>query len=109
MKRPIVIFCCLLLSGLVFLSCSRRYETAGKYEELNPINKDFSIVLDLKPDGKGVWTAGDEVIDFKWEVRGQDIWLHTKSGGVISGRIVEDNSIDITLPGIGNFFLKRVY
>lgn len=108
MKRYVVAVCSVLLCCQMLLSCRHTNEIAGRYEEANPISKNFSVALELKNDGKGIWSAGEEVIEIKWETRGRELWLHTKSGGIISGRISRNDSIDIVVPGVGTFGLKKV-
>jgi hypothetical protein len=65
------------------------------------------LVLLLKEDGKGTWALGSEDVSFIWESRGQEIWLHAKTGGVVVGKLRPNHTIDISLPGIGCFLFVR--
>ncbi len=87
--------------------CSDTSDYSGKYQASNPDEEDTFVVLELKPGGKGVWTFDDEDAFFKWESRGKRIWLHTKTGGVITGNI-EGKNIRIELPGVGIFLFRRI-
>jgi len=101
-----VAICCIIM---FLTSCHHGPDISGTYREVSPMNEDFSLSLELKPDGNGVWSAGDDVVDFKWEVRNDELWLHTKSGGIITGRLQNNKFIDISLPGVGNFFLEKTF
>ncbi|MBA4395109.1 MAG: hypothetical protein C0407_16280, partial [Desulfobacca sp.] len=57
---------------------------------------------------QGFWTRGDESVMFKWEIKNKKIWLHTKSGSLISGNIINADRIEIKLPGAGIIVFKKV-
>jgi len=90
------LFIALLL--LTLAACSSDKETtAGKYIAQG---KDTKVVLTLNEDGRGIWSTDTDEIPFKWSLRknGQ-LWLHTKTGGVIQSKLIE-GKIRITLPGV---------
>ncbi len=58
-------------------------------------------------NGQGSWSIEEDNASFKWEIRENEIWLHTKSGGLIVGRIVGE-AIVINLPGVGEYYFKKV-
>jgi hypothetical protein len=98
----LIMFFCVFVS-----SCKSGEALEGRYEARNAAS-DSAIVLELKSDGKGSWSQNHENIDFGWEIRGSQILLHTKSGGVITGIITHDHIIEINLPGVGSFRLEKV-
>ncbi len=90
-------FVCLLL--IFAFSCEQKERYEGVYkarggEAAN--NSDTQI--ELKENGLGVWRTIDDEVSFRWDVKDSEIWLHTKSGGIIIGKI-QDDTIEITLPG----------
>lgn len=92
---------------IAFTGCGKTKDFSGQYEAHNPDRGKPPVILELKPDGKGVWAFDDNEVSFKWEVRGKEIWLHTKAGGVIVGNM-KGKSIWIQLPGVGEFRFMRV-
>lgn len=92
---------------LALLSCQSGTDLTGTYEAVSPLNPDASVTLVLKAEGKGAWSVDGEEVAFQWEVRGDELWLHTRSGGVLTGRVGEDDSIDITLAGVGKLLFKK--
>ena len=95
----------LLLLALSLCACSRDKDTvAGTYAAKNG---DTEITLNLKENGTGTWSTDLDEIQFKWSVR-QDgrLWLHTREGGVIQGRIVDDN-ITLALPGVPDLLFTQ--
>jgi hypothetical protein len=80
-------------------SCERAERYVGTYvaratEALEPSD----IHIELKENGQGVWRVLDDEAPFKWDVKGDEIRLHTKAGGVILGKIQGD-TLQIALPG----------
>jgi len=90
------------------LSCTPARDLAGTYVALDPRDGD-KVSLQLKEDGKGSWKMHHEDFTFTWEDRGGEIWLHSKSGGVIAGVIRDDLSIQFTLPGVGSFRFEKIH
>ncbi len=99
----------LLLLVLPAVSCGPNRDLAGRYEASDPRGGQKKLLLDLKEDGKGSWKMDHEDFAFTWEDRGGEIWLHSKSGGVIPGTVREDRSIQIALPGVGSFRFEKVH
>ena len=103
---------CLLVGvlavSLIFaVSCENRDRLVGSYEGYGDKSQwPSKSKLKFGADGQGSWSIGDNTVPFKWEMRGSDIWLHTKDGGVIEGRFKGD-TIEINLPGAGDCQLKR--
>jgi hypothetical protein len=111
MIRP-ALFRVLLLTVLSLASFSACEDTAplqGHYRALPPLEKQadpMELVLHL--NGQGSWSRGDERVLFKWETKDKQIWLHTKSGGIVNGRLTEAKGIELMIPGTGVVPFKRV-
>lgn len=65
------------------------------------------FILELKETGAGVWKAGDDEVGFSWHMKGNELRLLTKNGGVIVGSI-DNEVIHLTLPGARELFFKKV-
>jgi hypothetical protein len=90
--------CCLLTGG----GCDRGRDEkalAGKYEaQIVRNGKPTAVAMVLRPDRKGEWNVEYDNAPFTWEKRNREIWLHTKTGGVIVGKL-ENGEIVFRLPG----------
>jgi hypothetical protein len=65
------------------------------------------ITLELGRTGQGTWKTGGDQVSFKWEIRGTEIRLHTREGGVLPGR-VGNNTIDLQLPGMPSLTFSKI-
>ncbi|MEW5771904.1 MAG: hypothetical protein AB1916_00120 [Thermodesulfobacteriota bacterium] len=65
------------------------------------------VALELKERGKGSWSTPEEDIAVAWERRGDEVWLHAKSGGVIICALGPDNTLAAEVPGVGRIVLSR--
>jgi hypothetical protein len=92
---------------LVICSCSGGLDVAGRYEASNPSGGP-PLMLELKNDGNGSWSIAKEEVAFAWEPADSAVLLHSKSGGVITGQLRSDGSIEINMPGVGEFRFLRV-
>ena len=100
-KIAVIVILCYCL---VFINaCQKTCEIAGEYEAMT--DEENEITLTFHPDGKGAWSFDDEDACFQWEVRDNEVWIHTKTGGVLPGKI-KDNTIEIELPMVGHFIFK---
>ena len=99
-KPPVFVFLMLLLVTLPALfACESRAPYIGKYiseNESEPGGQKPFIVL--KEKGEGIWRMADEETPFSWNIKGDNIRLHVKPGGVITGQI-DREKISIKLPG----------
>lgn len=91
---PVYLFALLLL-----VSCGSRDQTVGTYvSNASESPRQTETTLELKESGAGMWKVADEEISFSWYVKGKELRVHTKSGGVIVGAL-DNDVIHITLPG----------
>ena len=94
---------CLMLAFT--LSCGApREEYAGNYEASG---NGSTVFLELKEDGHAIQRVGDDEVNFKWKVKDKEIRFHTKSGGIIVGK-VEKGTIELRIPGKKMMVFKKV-
>jgi hypothetical protein len=90
----------IILSLMVGLSCNRELQQyTGTYLLQEADKKESSeIYIQLRENGIGTWNTPDDEVSFRWDVKNNEIRLHTRSGGVLVGKIQED-TIEIVFPG----------
>jgi hypothetical protein len=97
----------LLLLLLFIVSCGSKEKLAGVYKaEGENLPKQVKTLVELKPNGDGAWKVGDEEVPFSWYVKGTELRINTKGGGVIVG-FIEKNSIRVTIPGTKEMTFKK--
>jgi hypothetical protein len=98
----------LIFSLILTFSCSKdRNRLAGRYVAEDNKGKQLqTVLLELKSNGEGSWATEEDNISFRWEIKGEEILVHTKSGGVIIGNIVGE-TIKINLPGVSMHSFKK--
>jgi hypothetical protein len=102
----LLFLCCLLLSALA--GCGRGTQYVGTYvAEIKDSPDRKENILELKETGAGVWKVGDDEVSFSWYVKGNELRLYTKNGGVIVGNMV-NRIIHITLPGSQELFFRKI-
>jgi len=94
-RQPLV-FCILLL----MTSCFQEDIYEGVYKaEGGKSQKYCNSQIELMEKGEAIWRVPDDEVPFRWDIKNDEIWLSTKSGGIIIGKIHE-NTIHVKLPGI---------
>jgi hypothetical protein len=97
---------CLLL--VLMFSCESKDRYAGVYKaETKETSKQAEIAVELKANGDGLWRVGDEEVSFSWDIKGGELRVNTKGGGVIEGKIEKD-TIQMTLPNMKPLTFKKV-
>jgi len=98
----------LMVFSLIFTwSCESKDKYAGKYMAVDKeAPKQEEIYLELKPNGEGLWVVGDKDVSFSWYIKGGDLRVNTKEGGVLVGKI-EGSTIKITLPARGEIVFNK--
>ncbi len=97
---------CLLL--ILMISCGSKDQFIGAYQaQVKDSPKQAETVLELKGDGDGIWRVGDEEVSFSWYIKGGELRINTKAGGVIVGAI-ENDAIHMTLPGSKTMSFKKI-
>ena len=97
------LLCLLLISTF---SCSSKAEYAGLYKAQETESKKHHEI-DLNENGEGVWRVEDNEDTFSWYVKGDEIRLNTKAGGVIVAKI-QNGTLEIRLPGREKLSFRKV-
>jgi hypothetical protein len=97
---------CFLLT--LIISCGSKEEFTGTYKAAGGDSpKQAEMEIELKTNGAGIWRVSDEEVPFAWYIKGEELRVNTKGGGVIVGTIEKD-TIHISLPGSNKMiYFKR--
>ncbi len=97
---------CLVLA--VMIGCGQRPAFIGTYvADIKDSPNHNEATLELKETGVGVWKVGDDEVTFSWYVKGNELRLNTKNGGVIVADL-DNGVIHLTLPGSKELRFKKV-
>ena len=66
-----------------------------------------ATVIELKANGDGAWKSGGEEIPFSWHIKGGELRINTKGGGVIVGGLEKD-TIHLILPGNKKMTFRKI-
>jgi len=70
--------------------------------------KDKDNVIELMENGEGLWGCCQGEVSFTWYVKGKELRINTKEGGIMVGKL-EKESFTIVLPGKKKLrFIKQV-
>ena len=95
---PLLCLACLLF--LLTFSCTQKDIYEGVYKaEGGSSEKYCNSQIELMEKGLAVWRVPDDEVSFRWDIKDSEIWLSSKSGGIIIGKIRGD-IIEMELPGI---------
>lgn len=89
---------------LALAACGHDPSLPGSYAGSTP---EGPVTLELKDGGKGAWSTPGEDIAVTWERRGDEVWLHTRSGGVVICALRPDGGLEAEVPGVGRIVLER--
>jgi hypothetical protein len=94
---------------LIFVTaCGSKDNVAGNYQaEGKDSPGQVETVIELKANGEGAWKSGGEEISFSWYIKGSELRINTKGGGVIVGDI-ERYNIHLTLPDNKKMTFKKI-
>ena len=96
---------CLLI--VFTFSCAPEERYVGSYQaEAGSYPQFPQIFIELKEDGRGIQRVSGDETSFRWKVKGDEIRFHTKSGGVITGRM-EGGVLEVMLPGSRIISLRK--
>lgn len=95
---------CILVLAFLINGCGEEKRILGRYTS-DPTPSGM-IILSLNENGRAEWMTDIDTASMRWEQRGQEVWLHTKEGGVIRG-ILKDSALRLTLPGVGVILFKK--
>ena len=100
----------LLVALILFLlvGCGVKDRVAGSYQaEGKDPSGQVETILELKPNGDGAWKTGGEEIPISWYLKGPELRINTKGGGVIVGELQGD-AISLTLPGRPKMTFRKI-
>ncbi len=98
----------LMLFLLLVAACGSKDKVAGNYQaEGKDPPSDVATVIELKANGDGAWKSGGEEIPFSWHIKGGELRINTKGGGVIVGGLEKD-TIHLILPGNKKMTFRRI-
>jgi hypothetical protein len=88
------------LSLMFTLSCNQERQLYTGIYLLREADKPqiSETYIQLKENGIGIWNTPDDEVSFRWDVKDNEIRLHTKLGGVLIGKI-HDDTLEIVFPG----------
>lgn len=87
-------------------ACSEQPEMTGTYLQVSGAASVSLSIITLEETREGIWETDLDEISFRWSVRDSEIWLHTKTGGVITGKITDQGFI-MELPETGSLVFRR--
>jgi hypothetical protein len=91
------------------IACGREDKFVGAYHSLPDSPPGYpEVYLELRNGGEGVRRVGEETIPFRWNVKGNEIRIHTRSGGVIVGTMQKEDVLAVNLPGSEIAYLKKI-
>ena len=89
-------------------SCGPKERFEGVYQARDQELKKYGeSQLELMEKGRAIWKIPDDEVSFRWQIKANEIWLSTKAGGIIIGKI-HDDTIEIKLPGAPAMSFKKV-
>ncbi len=102
--RLLPLFLLLILAA----ACGSKDKVAGNYQaEGKDLPSDVATVIELKANGDGAWKSGGEEIPFSWHIKGGELRINTKGGGVIVGGLEKD-TIHLTRPGNEKMTFRKI-
>jgi len=90
-------------------ACSPEQGFLGTYKPIPGSPPEYvGLLVELKKGGKGIrHFQNGESLNFKWVVKGEEIRIHTKSGGIIIARRKGD-LIEVRFPGPQIVYFEKV-
>jgi hypothetical protein len=84
---------------LVGFGCNSTDSYLGTYQAIDITEEGpKENTIELMENGKGAWGCCDGEVLFTWYVKGKELRINTKEGGIMVGKLKND-SFSITLPG----------
>jgi hypothetical protein len=104
-SQSLILFLILILVA----SCGAKDQLVGSYRaEEKDLSGQVETMIELKPNGEGTWKSGSEEIPFSWYLKGPELRINTKEGGVIVGGLEKD-TIHMTLPGDKKMTFRKIH
>ena len=97
---------CLVL--IFVFACAREEKFLGTYKATQDNPPEFvDLRVELKRGGKGIRRVRGEEVTFEWEVKGNEIRIQTKAGGIIVANM-RHGVLEVSLPGPETIYLKKI-
>ncbi len=108
-RVPVLVCFLCIFCFTAFAGCGPvSQDLVGTYEaQTRDPSLHGKVSMNLKETGAGVWSVGDSEIAFTWHVKGNELRLYTRNGGIIVGDI-KGRVIEIALPGLDKLSFKKV-
>jgi hypothetical protein len=94
---------------LVTVACSKENKFVGTYTPLPNSPPEYAdLYVELKKNGEGIRRLqSGEAMAFHWVVKGDEVRIHTKSGGTIVARKKGD-LFEVRFPGPEVVYFKKI-
>jgi len=97
---------CLVL--IFVFACAREEKFLGTYKPTQDNPPEFAdLRVELKRGGQGIRLVRGEEIAFEWEVKGNEIRIQTRAGGIILAKM-RRGVLEVSLPGPQTIYLKKI-
>lgn len=94
---------------MVTVACSKEKKFLGTYAPIPNSPPEYAdLVVELKKGGEGIRRVqSGEAVAFHWVLKGDEVRIHTKSGGTIVARLKGD-LIEVRFPGPQVVYFKKI-
>lgn len=97
----------IMLIFVLLAGCGSREGLVGVYKvESSESGKLTEASFELKANGDGVWRASDQEVPFSWYMKGGELRVNTRGGGVLVCE-VDNGTIRMELPGTGKMTFRK--
>lgn len=99
----------LMCLALVFVvACAREEQFLGTYKPTQDNPSEFADVrVELMRGGKGIRRVRGEEVTFEWEVKGNEIRIQTRAGGIVVAKM-RHGLLEVSLPGPRTIYLEKI-
>jgi hypothetical protein len=93
---------------MLTFGCAREDQYIGTYRATGNSPPEYrEMQVELQKDGKGIRWADHKEVQFEWKVKGAEIRIHTRAGGILIAK--RNNGIlEVMLPGSKILYLQKV-
>jgi hypothetical protein len=95
--------------ALATVACSKENKFLGTYTPIPNSPPEYAdLYMELKKGGEGIRRVqSGETVAFHWVVKGDEVRIHTRSGGTIVARLKGD-LIEVRFPGPQVVYFKKI-
>jgi hypothetical protein len=96
------------LAMIFSFACDNKQKYTGLYRAGgDKLQRENVNTIELIENGQGIWRITNDEASFSWGIKGKEIRLHTKTGGIIKG-VIKNNGIEIMLPNSQTVFFTKI-